>query len=183
MQQVVRSKTHDYVFSMVSAPRPGGRMDRQPDRQGRQFGTLRQPDRRTYRRRAGRLDILVFRMGARRHAGQPGHGRHRLGRTAVDRGARLAPQDTLTQPVQCKRMVNDHPFALSCRDSNPERQNQNLLCYHYTTAQTFARKRRQRYIKKSQNPIRTSKNAQLDNRNTGQLINFATIVLLMMRTE
>ena len=31
--------------------------------------------------------------------------------------------------------------VLSCRDSNPERQNQNLLCYHYTTAQTFARKR------------------------------------------
>ena len=34
--------------------------------------------------------------------------------------------------------------VLSCRDSNPERQNQNLLCYHYTTAQTFARKRLQR---------------------------------------
>lgn len=32
-------------------------------------------------------------------------------------------------------------FRLSCRDSNPERQNQNLLCYHYTTAQTRARKR------------------------------------------
>ncbi len=30
---------------------------------------------------------------------------------------------------------------LSCRDSNPERQNQNLLCYHYTTAQSDARKR------------------------------------------
>ena len=36
-------------------------------------------------------------------------------------------------------------FLLSCRDSNPERQNQNLLCYHYTTAQTIARKRLQRY--------------------------------------
>ena len=34
--------------------------------------------------------------------------------------------------------------VLSCRDSNPERQNQNLLCYHYTTAQTSARKRVQR---------------------------------------
>ena len=37
------------------------------------------------------------------------------------------------------------PFVvLSCRDSNPERQNQNLLCYHYTTAQSVARKRWQR---------------------------------------
>ena len=84
------------VFSMVSADRTGRRMDRQPDRQGRQLGTLRQSDRRTYRRRTGRLDILAFRMGARRHAGQPGHGRHRLGRPAVDRGARLAPQGTRT---------------------------------------------------------------------------------------
>ena len=32
-------------------------------------------------------------------------------------------------------------LVLSCRDSNPERQNQNLLCYHYTTAQSDARKR------------------------------------------
>ena len=30
---------------------------------------------------------------------------------------------------------------LSCQDSNLERQNQNLLCYHYTTAQSVARKR------------------------------------------
>ena len=37
---------------------------------------------------------------------------------------------------------------LSCRDSNPERQNQNLLCYHYTTAQSVARKRWQRYNQK-----------------------------------
>ena len=35
-------------------------------------------------------------------------------------------------------------FWLNCRDSNPERQNQNLLCYHYTTVQSVARKRRQR---------------------------------------
>ena len=35
-------------------------------------------------------------------------------------------------------------IAALIRDSNPERQNQNLLCYHYTTAQTFARKRLQR---------------------------------------
>lgn len=37
--------------------------------------------------------------------------------------------------------------VLNYLDSNQERQNQNLLCYHYTTAQTFARKRRQRYTK------------------------------------
>ena len=43
-----------------------------------------------------------------------------------------------------KRRSHDRLFVLSCRDSNPERQNQNLLCYHYTTAQTFARKRLQR---------------------------------------
>ena len=30
---------------------------------------------------------------------------------------------------------------LSYRDSNPKRQNQNLLCYHYTIAQSGARKR------------------------------------------
>ena len=30
---------------------------------------------------------------------------------------------------------------LSCQDSNLERQNQNLLCYHYTTAQSVARER------------------------------------------
>ena len=32
-------------------------------------------------------------------------------------------------------------ISLSCQDSNLERQNQNLLCYHYTTAQSVARKR------------------------------------------
>lgn len=31
--------------------------------------------------------------------------------------------------------------VLNYLDSNQERQNQNLLCYHYTTAQTVARKR------------------------------------------
>ena len=35
-------------------------------------------------------------------------------------------------------------FWLSYLDSNQERQNQNLLCYHYTIAQSVARKRLQR---------------------------------------
>ncbi len=28
-----------------------------------------------------------------------------------------------------------HPFLLTYQDSNLERQNQNLLCYHYTIGQ------------------------------------------------
>lgn len=39
------------------------------------------------------------------------------------------------------------PLWLSYLDSNQERQNQNLLCYRYTIAQSSARKRLQRYIK------------------------------------
>ena len=52
------------------------------------------------------------------------------------------------------------PFVLSCRDSNPERQNQNLLCYHYTTAQTVARKRhkdRQKNPKSNSTPEKCRK--------------------------
>ena len=37
---------------------------------------------------------------------------------------------------------------LTHQDSNLERQNQNLLCYHYTIVQSVARKQRQRYGKK-----------------------------------
>ena len=48
-----------------------------------------------------------------------------------------SPQKQQRHPKRCL-------CVLSCRDSNPERQNQNLLCYHYTTAQTSARKRWQR---------------------------------------
>src|SRR5699024_1986326 len=39
------------------------------------------------------------------------------------------------------------PLWLSYLDSNQELQNQNLLCYRYTIAQSSARKRLQRYIK------------------------------------
>lgn len=35
-----------------------------------------------------------------------------------------------------KAPENQRPLLLSYRDSNPERQNQNLLCYHYTIAQS-----------------------------------------------
>ena len=39
-------------------------------------------------------------------------------------------------------------LLLTHQDSNLERQNQNLLCYHYTIVQSVARKQRQRYGKK-----------------------------------
>ena len=46
------------------------------------------------------------------------------------------------EPLNTTKGGLNPPFVvLSCRDSNPERQNQNLLCYHYTTAQSVARKR------------------------------------------
>ena len=31
--------------------------------------------------------------------------------------------------------LNYAPMLLNCRESNPEFQNQNLTCYHYTTVQ------------------------------------------------
>lgn len=39
--------------------------------------------------------------------------------------------------------------VLNYLDSNQERQNQNLLCYHYTIAQSSARKRHKSNVKKS----------------------------------
>ena len=58
--------------------------------------------------------------------------------------ALISHRRSAKQTYARKRRSHDRLFVLSCRDSNPERQNQNLLCYHYTTAQTFARKRLQR---------------------------------------
>lgn len=58
-----------------------------------------------YRRRTGRLALFALRMGSRRHAGQSGDGRHRLGHPAVDRRAHLTPQDPLNKRMARKKAV------------------------------------------------------------------------------
>ncbi len=49
-----------------------------------------------------------------------------------------------TDPDRQKKQASPKrslPCWLNCRDSNPEYQNQNLMCYRYTTVQSDARKR------------------------------------------
>ena len=50
--------------------------------------------------------------------------------------------------------------VLNYLDSNQERQNQNLLCYHYTIVQSDARKQVQRYGKESKFQKKSSANGK-----------------------
>ena len=50
--------------------------------------------------------------------------------------------------------------VLNYLDSNQERQNQNLLCYHYTIVQSDARKQVQRYGKESKIQKKSSANGR-----------------------
>ena len=50
------------------------------------------------------------------------------------------------------RLVVSRLFALNCPDSNWERQNQNLLCYHYTTVQSLRSQARCKDTQKIQIP-------------------------------
>ena len=50
--------------------------------------------------------------------------------------------------------------VLNYLDSNQERQNQNLLCYHYTIVQSDARKQVQRYGKESKFQKKSSANGR-----------------------
>ena len=56
--------------------------------------------------------------------------------------------------------------VLNYLDSNQERQNQNLLCYHYTIVQSDARKQVQRYGKESKFQKKSSANGRGNKKNS-----------------
>ena len=82
--------------------------------------------------RTGRLALFALRMGSRRHAGQSGDGRHRLGHPAVDRRAHLTPPRSAKRTSARKRRSHDRLFVLSCQGFEPGHDRTKICCVTIT---------------------------------------------------